>query len=289
VSANKAVVVDTNKDITGFGNITMNGDLTMDVGNLLVKRNILGTKGNATIERNLTVKNDFRVIPDGFTLEWGTGTRTLIPPFHFAVGTYNNNGWLLMANDNSEGIWLATSGNIGINTKSPSYRLDVDGSFNSTSFYLNGSQMTATAAELNYLDFSSGYTLGVCESSKAVVLDSSRNTSNINSLIATSLTGTLQTASQPNITSVGTLTGLNVNAAATINEIVVGNSNQNLLRFFGTTSDTGGYHTVLSERIYGGTEQAELLIFKGNDPATASGPDRIRLRGAEFVFQTYYC
>ena len=203
VSANKAVVVDGSKNITGFGNITMNGDLLLDVGNLTVKRNILGTAGNCTIERNFTCNNEFRLKPDGFTLEWGSSVRTLVPPFHYAIGTINNNGWLLMANDNSEGIWLATSGNIGINTKSPSYRLDIDGSLNSTSFYLNGTQMTASATELNYLDFSGSYVLGVCEASKAVVLNASRNVSNINSLTTSGL-----------ITSTLTLNGTAITASA---------------------------------------------------------------------------
>lgn len=80
---------------------------------------------------------------------------------------------------------------------------------------------------------------------------------------------------------------LNVNATATMNELQIGNSSHNMLRFFGTTNDAGGYHTVLSERIYADTEKSELLIFKGNDAGGAAGPDRIRLRSAEIVFQTY--
>ena len=46
-------------------------------------------------------------------------------------------------------------------------------------------------------------------------------------------------------------------------------------------------HTAIATRLYGGTEKSELLLFKGNDPAHISGPDRIRHRAAEHVFQTY--
>ena len=68
---------------------------------------------------------------------------------------------------------------------------------------INGTAVTASASELNWLDITSA---GTAEASKALVLDSSRNITNINSLTATNLTGTLQTAAQPNITSTGNLT-----------------------------------------------------------------------------------
>ena len=70
--------------------------------------------------------------------------------------------------------------------------------------------------------------------------------------------------------------------------LVIGKSNTgpNVIHFQGTTGDTGINNTVLAERIYSGTEQSELLIFKGNDFSTG-GPDRIRLRAAEHRFQIF--
>lgn len=286
VSANKAVVVDGNKDITGFnrittaelvvsdmiadgttnigvdGNMIVDGDLTLDVGNLTVKRNILGTAGNCTIERNFTCNNEFRLKPDGFTLEWGSSVRTLTPPFHYAIGTINNNGWLLMANDNSNGIWLATSGNIGINTKSPSYQLDVDGSLNITSFYLNGSQVNSTATQLNYL---SGTTLGTITASKVITVDSS---SNINSTLRLKKTASDQQIYFENGTSTGTvyhtLNGdLNVGTISA-NDLVFQTNNTNRLTITsaGLMNIQGGWQ-ISGSTVSASATELNYLDFSG--------------------------
>ncbi|KAJ8572058.1 hypothetical protein ON010_g4776 [Phytophthora cinnamomi] len=73
-----------------------------------------------------------------------------------------------------------------------------------TGLSLGGVLITASASEINYIDV----VAGTAAASKALVLNASSNISGINSLSASSLTGTLQTAAQPNITSLGTLTGL---------------------------------------------------------------------------------
>ena len=70
---------------------------------------------------------------------------------------------------------------------------------------LNGSLITATATELNYTDIT---TIGTAQASKALIVDANKDIISIRNLTATNLTGTIQTASQTNITSVGTLTGL---------------------------------------------------------------------------------
>ena len=66
----------------------------------------------------------------------------------------------------------------------------------------------------------------------------------------------------------------------------VGSDNNNQIRFYGTSGDgpSNFNHTVIGERIYGGTEQSELLIFKGNDPTAGSGPDRVRVLTAGGFF-----
>ncbi|DAZ95106.1 TPA: LOW QUALITY PROTEIN: hypothetical protein N0F65_001708 [Lagenidium giganteum] len=66
------------------------------------------------------------------------------------------------------GNTVATTYNSG--NSSPSYQLDVNGSLNSTIFYINASQVTSTVAEPNY---NAGIALGTFQTSKTMTLDSS--------------------------------------------------------------------------------------------------------------------
>lgn len=81
-------------------------------------------------------------------------------------------------------------------------------------------------------------------------------------------------------------------------DLKIGNgTSPNAILFYGTTGDAlGGYnHTFIAERLWGGTESSELVLFKGNDPGNGneavnvsnSGPDRIRHIAAAHLFQTY--
>lgn len=83
----------------------------------------------------------------------------------------------------------------------------------------------------------------------------------------------------------GTITGsLSVNGA-----LKIGSSDSNYLAFYGTTGDgPGSYtHAYIGERLYGGSESSELLLFKGNDIPGTTGPDRIRHIAAQHLFQVY--
>lgn len=81
-------------------------------------------------------------------------------------------------------------------------------------------------------------------------------------------------------------------------DLKIGNgTSPNTIYFYGTTGDSpGGYnYTFIAERLWGGTESSELVLFKGNDLGTGneavnvngSGPDRIRHIAAAHLFQTY--
>lgn len=82
-------------------------------------------------------------------------------------------------------------------------------------------------------------------------------------------------------------------------DLKIGNATSpNTIYFYGTTGDSpGGYnHTFIAERIWGGTECSELVLFKGNDLSPSdtdattvggTGPDRIRHIAAAHLFQTY--
>lgn len=78
----------------------------------------------------------------------------------------------------------------------------------------------------------------------------------------------------------------------------IGNATSpNTIYFYGTTEDgPGSYsHTFIAERLWGGTESSELVLFKGNDLGNDNeavnvsnpGPDRIRHIAAAHLFQTY--
>jgi hypothetical protein len=95
-----------------------------------------------------------------------------------------------------------------------------------------------------------------------------------------------------NMTGVGSIT---MSGALHIGDA----TSPNTIYFYGTTGDSpGGYnHTFIAERLWGGTECSELVLFKGNDLGSGteavnvnvngSGPDRIRHIAAAHLFQTY--
>jgi hypothetical protein len=89
------------------------------------------------------------------------------------------------------------------------------GTVNATTLQKGGVSISSTAAEINTL---SSVTAGTVSASKAVVVDSNKDISSFRNLTATNLTGSLQTAAQTNITSVGTLTGLTVNGNVSISD-----------------------------------------------------------------------
>lgn len=81
-------------------------------------------------------------------------------------------------------------------------------------------------------------------------------------------------------------------------DLKIGNgTSPNTIYFYGTTGDSpGGYNnTFIAERLWGGTESSELVLFKGNDLGNGNeavnvngpGPDRIRHIAAAHLFQTY--
>ena len=94
----------------------------------------------------------------------------------------------------------------------------------------------------------------------------------------------------------GDMTG--VGSITMSGDLKIGNATSpNTIYFYGTTGDVpGSYsHTFIAERIWGGTECSELVLFKGNDIGNGTdaitvskvGPDRIRHIAAAHLFQTY--
>ena len=82
-------------------------------------------------------------------------------------------------------------------------------------FKIGGVTVSANSTELNY---NAGVTAGTALADKTLVLDTNLDVSGINHLSASQLTGTLQTASQPNITSLGKLTELDINGTLDVGD-----------------------------------------------------------------------
>ena len=194
-AASKALILDSSRDITNIHNLTA-------TNHIKVTRT---TNGECFIGSNDTVRSAIHCVTNSAH-----------------IGTTTNHNFNIQANG-SNVLQCLSSGNVHITSSTDSTStttgaltisggLGISGSTNiggninlTGSLILNGTTITATAAEINWLDITAA---GTAEASKALVLDASRNIININALTATNLTGTLQTAAQPNITSVGTLTSL---------------------------------------------------------------------------------
>lgn len=117
-----------------------------------------------------------------------------------------SNGSLLMSSSNNS---IVAQSNLNINTH--------DGVSNG--LFLGGQLVKSSAQEINY---SNALTPGIAMANKALVLNSSKDISDINSLsanalVASALTGVLQTASQLNISTVGPTLNIGSTSIATSN------------------------------------------------------------------------
>ena len=243
----------TNSGIINITNTT--NSTTVNSGALIISGGI-GIAGNIYSSGTIVTS----VLGQGFSHNDGTinlvswvNNSTIANNAYFGTSTNHN---LYLQTNNTGRIFISNTGNVAIGSTNNTYKLDVTGDINIIgSLRFSGIAITATAAEINYLDIT---TEGVGQASKALILDNSNNlNSGINNF---SISGILTVGS-------------------------VGSSNR--INFKGTTGDSSDNFTVISERIYNSTEQSELLLFKGNDPSGSSGPDRIRMRASEFRFQTY--
>ena len=154
--ASKAIVVDSNRDITNINQLATTGLLSTLIEN-----------DNASNINYQTWTND---------LATDMVTALQMNNVGLDFGTTSNHPLALITND-VERVTIDTSGNVDL--------INHDGS--TTGLTLGGTLVTSTATELNYVDT----TAGAAEASKALVLDSSRNITNINELSATILNATI--------------------------------------------------------------------------------------------------
>lgn len=204
--ASKALVVDSAKNITGINNVTV-AKLTSSIiegvisSNSATQPNIttLGTLTELSSNGNVNILQH-----DGDTTGLMlSGTLLVVTGSQLNYNRITTPG----VAQPSRTLVLDNSSNItGIN-------IFTTATLKTNSIFLGGTELSVNGNQINYNNVT---TPGVAQASKTLVLNSSSNISNINILSANAitagtLTGTIQTASQPNITSVGILTGLTLN------------------------------------------------------------------------------
>jgi len=264
VSASKALIVDSNKHLTGMGNLTSTGTISAST---LTGQLSTAAQPNITSVGTLTSLALSGNISGAGTVSATNLTGTLTTasqPNVTSVGTLNG---------------LTASGNVDISSHNGT----------TSGLKLNGTLVTAQASDLNklpditatatQLNYVSGVTAGVAAAGGAIVVDNNKditgmrnvtvtgNISGASSVSATNLTGTLQTASQPNITSVGTLGDLTVTNDITADTV---NANTFLLNGSDLTSSLGNVAAV--DGVTAGTVTAsKALIVDSNKNLTGMG------------------
>ena len=166
VAASKAVVVDANKDIASFRNITLTGELDAATGDF---------SGAANFGGNLVVGSGRGDANEGGQIDLAggssyTGYDKFIDLYQedlrfLAVSTYTAK---FFATGGSQVANMSVTGEIAAATLDISGDVDVDGTLETDALSIASTTVTATAAELNYLDIT---TLGTSQASKAVTTD----------------------------------------------------------------------------------------------------------------------
>lgn len=215
----KALVIDENKNLTGI--------TTLTVANLIASSSIAGTiatpnQPNITSLGTLTSLNVNGILnlPQHNGMNNGLQLNGTLVTSSAAELNYLSNSTVGVAVENKALVVNAGRNISNINTISCS-SISVGSTIS-----INNVPVTASAMEINYLRTSQG----IVEGSKAVIVDSLKNITGFNSIntnfiISANIAGVLTTASQPNITQLGTLTSLTLsgNIGGIVNIGMTGN------------------------------------------------------------------
>ena len=261
--------------LTNSTSIALTGDVT-GTGNF----DAAGTLSIATVVGNDSHTHAASALT-GTTLAAGVTASSLT-----SVGTITSGVWngTAIANANLANS-STTIGTTAISLGSSSTTLAGLTSVTSTSFVgaLSGNASTASSAAA----WTTGRTITLTGDVTGV---SGAWTGSGNISFATVVGNDSHTHGAGNLTGATLAAGVTSASLNTItsDSLTIGNATttSNYITFKGTTGDVGAM-TYVGERIWGGTEQSELLLFKANDITGTSGPDRIRLGGNQILFDTY--
>src|SRR5210317_1500718 len=178
------------------------------------------------------------------------------------------------------------NGNVGIGTTSPATKLDVAGVGRFTS---NGGSVQLVGTDHTYLEY---YPDGTSAGRKAYVGYASATDNNFNISNSAGSGHIILGFGNVGIGETSPSYKLDVNGETRVgNVLYIGKNTDDetakTIYFGGTSGDNSYNHCVIERRVWSaGTEKQELLLFSGNDGETTAGPDRIRLKGAQILFDT---
>ena len=235
VSASKGVLVDGNKDITGFRNVTLSGDLTLGSGAVI---------SEAELE---TI--------DGITPGTAAASKAMV---------------LDASLDISGGRNLTISGELDAATLDVSGDVDIDGTLETDALSIASTAVTATAAELNYSD--TGAAVGTVVASKVVTADANKDVASFRNITLTGEldAGSLDVSGDADIdgtleADAMTLNGTAITATATLD---TGISNNNVPKFTSGVADDDFLR--VDGTVIEGRSAAEVLSDIAAAPAAGS-------------------
>ena len=235
--------------IAGITTLASSGGITTTGGDLFIggslNTNDLSVAGVATFGTTSVVvdgDNDLITVGTGLTLG---GVEGVITPSLFVsgvstfIGNIDVDGHTELDNLNISGVStfagaIDANGDLDVDGHTELDDVNVSGAITATTFTgnLDGTVNTAAQPNITSLGTLSAVTIsGDITANGNIAGDGATNITGIASVTATTLAGTLQTAAQPNITSVGTLTSLNVAGVSTFGGRIVGAATSNVIPF----------------------------------------------------------
>lgn len=281
------VYIGASNTVTGRKNLCLQFDSTGNSGGYVGINNntpqssldVSGTIIASEIRiKNRTVPNvgEVRIFPSGINNEYGNIGMNGNLQIYAAAGPLTNPVKTQLSSDTGNS-YINNGGFVGINTNAPNATLDVSGTLRLGTGSLSECAISFKDPTGNY-DIDTGFysisqgRIGIAGNSLLI--------GELNSNGRLAIGKQVDTTDALDISG----TGLIRDSLTVSNYIEVGTqgktiaqSPSNTIFFAGTNSDSDNIlkHTAIAERVYNGSEDSELLLFKGNDNGVTK--DRIRL------------
>jgi len=251
VTASKAVVVDGNKDITGFRNVTMTGELdaaTLDISgdadiDGTTNLDIVDIDGAVNIAAATTIATDNKIqFRDAaiYIQSSADGQLDIVADteVQIAATTIDINGAVALNGAITGATNITLSGELDAATLDISGDADIDGTLETDALSLNGTAVTSTAAELNIMD-------GGTSASAVTVADADQIVLNDNGTMKQVAVSSLKTYTS------GETAWVNFNGVGTV--AITANANVSGITDNGTGDYTLAFSPVFSDANYIGT------------------------------------